>query len=200
MLWGQPSTRTRTGFELAAQRLGVHYVSLDLGTSSLEKGETLQATVDVLMEMVDAIVIRHEDFEELRLDMRLVNAGSRYDHPSQALADLIVLDRHTPGPVYVVPAPIGHYVRTMRAFSKRRPYMVTNSPKDAKALYVTRESCPDLLDRVYRPGMLVLHPGPWTPDQEFLVDEPGFLGFEQAREGISVKEQMLKEALGLWSP
>src|SRR6056300_392846 len=61
-LFFENSTRTRSAFEIAAKRLGAEVVSLDVGTSSTKKGETIFDTVANINAMSpDAIIMRHSD-------------------------------------------------------------------------------------------------------------------------------------------
>ena len=97
-LFVEPSTRTRTSFELAAARLGAHVVSIDSESSSFRKGETLRDTGQVLEAMgADFIIIRHAaagapKFLADRLKARLVNAGDgAHEHPTQALLDAFTM-------------------------------------------------------------------------------------------------------------
>jgi len=94
----EPSTRTRTSFELAAKRLSADTVSLSAGTSSLVKGETLIDTAKNLEAMApDVIVIRHSMAGAPHLLSRIVkasiiNAGDgMHEHPTQALLDLMTI-------------------------------------------------------------------------------------------------------------
>ena len=60
-LFYEPSTRTRTSFELAGKYLGADVVSINSGTSSIVKGESLRDTLRTIEAMgVDAIVMRHK--------------------------------------------------------------------------------------------------------------------------------------------
>ena len=60
-LFFEPSTRTRTSFELAARRLGADVINFDIGFSSTSKGEELYDTLHTLEAMhLDAIVVRHK--------------------------------------------------------------------------------------------------------------------------------------------
>ena len=94
----EPSTRTRTSFEIAAKRLSADTVSLSAGTSSLVKGETLIDTAKNLEAMApDVIVIRHSMAGAPHLLSRIVkasiiNAGDgMHEHPTQALLDLMTI-------------------------------------------------------------------------------------------------------------
>jgi aspartate carbamoyltransferase catalytic subunit len=97
-LFVEPSTRTRTSFELAARRLGADVVSIDSESSSFRKGETLKDTGQVLQAMnADFVVLRHSaagapGFLAERLKAHLVNAGDgAHEHPTQALLDVFTM-------------------------------------------------------------------------------------------------------------
>lgn len=97
-LFVEPSTRTRTSFELAAKRLGANVVSIDSESSSFRKGETLKDTGQVLQAMnADFVILRHSaagapQFLAERLDAHLVNAGDgAHEHPTQALLDAFTM-------------------------------------------------------------------------------------------------------------
>ncbi|MEW5913158.1 MAG: aspartate carbamoyltransferase catalytic subunit [Thermodesulfobacteriota bacterium] len=99
----EPSTRTRTSFELAAKRLSADTVSLSASTSSLTKGETLIDTAKNLQAMSpDLIVMRHSMSGAPHLLARhipcsIINAGDgTHEHPSQGLLDLLTI-RQTKG-------------------------------------------------------------------------------------------------------
>ncbi len=94
----EPSTRTRTSFEIAAKRLSADTVSISASTSSISKGETLADTAKNLEAMnPDAIVIRHSAAGAPHLLARLVdasviNAGDgMHAHPTQALLDMMTV-------------------------------------------------------------------------------------------------------------
>ena len=94
----EPSTRTRTSFELAALRLSADVVNISASSSSLVKGETLKDTALVLQaNNVDMIVLRHgsagaAQFLAQRLDASIINAGDgAHEHPTQALLDLFTI-------------------------------------------------------------------------------------------------------------
>ncbi|MBU3742139.1 MAG: aspartate carbamoyltransferase catalytic subunit [Candidatus Kapabacteria bacterium] len=94
----EASTRTRMSFELAAQRLGASTFLFQPTGSSVEKGETLAATLRTLQAMgFDAIVLRHAVDGVHRtmaaaLDIPIINAGEGVSaHPTQALLDASTL-------------------------------------------------------------------------------------------------------------
>src|SRR5271156_6085454 len=97
-LFVEPSTRTRTSFELAARRLGADVVSIDSESSSFRKGETLKDTGQVLQAMnADFVILRHSaagapQFLAERLQAHLINAGDgAHEHPTQALLDAFTM-------------------------------------------------------------------------------------------------------------
>jgi aspartate carbamoyltransferase catalytic subunit len=97
-LFYEPSTRTRTSFEIAAKRLSADTINISASTSSVQKGETLADTARNLEAMrPDAIVIRHPASGAPHLLARyvscpIVNAGDgTHEHPTQALLDLFTI-------------------------------------------------------------------------------------------------------------
>ena len=93
-LFYEDSTRTRLSFETAAKRLSADTMNFSVGTSSVNKGESLRDTVETIEAMgVDAIVVRHgsagvpwqiTDW----VDCSVINAGDgAHEHPTQALLD-----------------------------------------------------------------------------------------------------------------
>jgi len=104
-LFFEPSTRTRTTFEIAAKRLSADVVNLNIATSSQTKGETLLDTVANLTAMnADMFVVRHSQSGAAHLiarhvgpNIHVVNAGDgRHAHPTQALLDVFTI-RHYKG-------------------------------------------------------------------------------------------------------
>jgi aspartate carbamoyltransferase catalytic subunit len=100
-LFFEPSTRTRSSFEVAAKRLGADVVHLDPSKSSTKKGETLQDTFANLAAMgPDGVIVRHSQNQTAQIlaDMNLtpiINAGTGNSaHPSQALLDLFTIKEH----------------------------------------------------------------------------------------------------------
>ncbi|SFL17024.1 aspartate carbamoyltransferase catalytic subunit [Rhodanobacter glycinis] len=104
-LFFEPSTRTRTSFELAARRLGADVVNFDIGFSSTAKGEALYDTLHTLEAMhLDAIIVRHKVSgtpEELvrhaMSGVSVINAGDgNRAHPTQGLLDVLTIRQHRP--------------------------------------------------------------------------------------------------------
>jgi ornithine carbamoyltransferase len=96
LIFEKPSTRTRVSFEVGIAELGAQAVVLSSGELQLGRGETIQDTGRVLSRYVDAIVLR--TFEQERLELLsttstvpVVNALSDFEHPCQALADLLTI-------------------------------------------------------------------------------------------------------------
>jgi aspartate carbamoyltransferase catalytic subunit len=97
-LFFEPSTRTRTSFEIAAKRLSADAVNISVSTSSVSKGETLLDTARNLEAMApDCIVIRHSmagaPHQLARMcNAPIVNAGDgAHEHPTQALLDALTI-------------------------------------------------------------------------------------------------------------
>lgn len=99
-LFFEPSTRTRSSFQIAAQRLGADVVNFDASTSSARKGETALDTLRNLEAMgVRGFVVRHPQDGLAQMLARhaqegtvVVNAGDgRSDHPTQGLLDALTI-------------------------------------------------------------------------------------------------------------
>jgi aspartate carbamoyltransferase catalytic subunit len=97
-LFVEPSTRTRTSFELSEQRLSADIINFTAEASSLKKGETLKDTARNLEALnVDFIVIRHSasgapHFLSRVLNASVINAGDgAHEHPTQALLDMFTI-------------------------------------------------------------------------------------------------------------
>jgi len=101
----EPSTRTRSSFELAAKRLSADVLNFAPGSSSLTKGETILDTAKTYLAMgTNLMVIRHQDagvpqiiadeMDRMQTGVGVLNAGDGlHAHPSQALLDLFTLSR-----------------------------------------------------------------------------------------------------------
>ncbi len=94
----EPSTRTRTSFELAEQRLSADIINISASSSSLSKGESLLDTVKNIEALqADIIVMRHSaagahNFISSHLKCGVVNAGDgAHSHPTQALLDIFTI-------------------------------------------------------------------------------------------------------------
>src|ERR1044071_2125144 len=96
LIFEKPSLRTRVTFEVAIRQLGGWPIMLGAGESRLGEREPIQDLARNLSCWVDAIVarvFRHEDLENLGLfaTIPVINGLSDYEHPCQALADLLTL-------------------------------------------------------------------------------------------------------------
>ncbi|EPR43987.1 Aspartate carbamoyltransferase [Desulfovibrio sp. X2] len=98
LFFAEPSTRTKTSFDMAGKRLSADTFALASSSSSLTKGESLKDTALTLQAMnPDAIVIRHRAsgaarFLSERLECSIINAGDGWHaHPTQALLDAFTL-------------------------------------------------------------------------------------------------------------
>ncbi|MDC0575341.1 aspartate carbamoyltransferase catalytic subunit [Nitrosomonadaceae bacterium] len=102
-LFFEPSTRTRTTFEIAAKRLSADIVNLNIAASSQSKGETMLDTVNNLSAMnADMFIVRHSQSgaahliaRHVRPEIHVINAGDgRHAHPTQALLDMFTIRRY----------------------------------------------------------------------------------------------------------
>ena len=94
----EPSTRTKLSFEIAACNLGAKFIDFNIANSSIQKGETLEDTIEAMMLMgIDLCILRHSDSTIHDLakafpEMQFINAGEGSTaHPSQALLDLMTI-------------------------------------------------------------------------------------------------------------
>jgi aspartate carbamoyltransferase catalytic subunit len=101
LLFYEPSTRTRSSFEVAAKSMSALTTLVQSSGSSIEKGESLLDTGYTLRAVgADVIVIRHPlagapQLMAQHLDIPVVNAGDgMHEHPSQALLDAYTIGKH----------------------------------------------------------------------------------------------------------
>jgi len=97
-LFYEPSTRTRSSFELAGKYLGGDVINITTATSSVVKGESLLDTArTILMMGCDVLVVRHSSsgsphFLAQHLSCSVINAGDgMHEHPTQGLLDLFTI-------------------------------------------------------------------------------------------------------------
>lgn len=97
----EPSTRTRSSFELAAKNLSADVINLDASKSSIVKGESLINNLNTLKALgAQIIVMRHSQsgapyIAAQNCDVSIINAGDgQHAHPSQALLDLYTMRKH----------------------------------------------------------------------------------------------------------
>ncbi len=104
-LFFEPSTRTRTTFEIAAKRLSADIINMQSDDMSTTKGETILDTVKTLQAMhTDTFVVRHSYSGAADLiahhvpdHVHIINAGDgRYSHPTQALLDMLTIRQRKP--------------------------------------------------------------------------------------------------------
>ncbi|MFT5502367.1 MAG: aspartate carbamoyltransferase catalytic subunit [Gammaproteobacteria bacterium] len=102
-LFFEASTRTRSTFELAAQRLSADILNLNVSTSATAKGESLLDTLHNLEAMqIDMFVIRHQDSgsahffaQHVKPGVSVLNAGDgQHAHPTQAMLDMFTIRHH----------------------------------------------------------------------------------------------------------
>ena len=102
-LFFEPSTRTRTSFELAGTRLSADVLNFSGSSSSTSKGETLNDTARNIEAMgVDIVVVRHScagaayQLAQV-LECSVINAGDgAHEHPTQALLDIFTIRQRKP--------------------------------------------------------------------------------------------------------
>lgn len=106
-LFFEPSTRTRTTFEVAEKRLGANVLNIDIARSSTKKGESLRDTLWNLQAMTaDIFVVRHPASgaahfmaTEVTPDIAIINAGDGWHaHPTQGMLDMLTIHREAPRP------------------------------------------------------------------------------------------------------
>jgi aspartate carbamoyltransferase catalytic subunit len=102
-LFFEPSTRTRTTFELAAKRLSADVLNFNINSSSSSKGETLLDMLNNLEAMqCDMFVVRHDQAgapffmaQHVPPHISIINAGDgRHEHPTQAMLDMFTIRQH----------------------------------------------------------------------------------------------------------
>ena len=101
-LFFEPSTRTRTTFDLAAKRLSADVMNLNIEASSARKGESLSDTLHTLEAMhCDMFIVRHHNSgaacfiaRQVAPHVAVINAGDgRHAHPTQAMLDVLTIRR-----------------------------------------------------------------------------------------------------------
>ena len=171
-LFYEPSTRTRTSFELAGKYLGADVVNITSGTSSIVKGESLRDTLYTIEAMgVDAIVMRHKaegaaEYASKIATPVILNAGDgAHAHPSQTLLNLFTIEQHKGKLDGLKVAILGDVLHSRVARSD--------------------------IQGMRKMGMEVHIAGPKTLLPRFLYEEPGVVvheRIEDAIEGVDVIE------------
>ncbi|MEJ2360582.1 MAG: aspartate carbamoyltransferase catalytic subunit [Gammaproteobacteria bacterium] len=104
-LFFEPSTRTRTTFELAAKRLSADVLNININASSTSKGESLLDMLRNLEAMhCDMFVVRHDSSgaahfiaEHVAPHISVINAGDgSHAHPTQGMLDVFTIRKHKP--------------------------------------------------------------------------------------------------------
>jgi aspartate carbamoyltransferase catalytic subunit len=104
-LFFEPSTRTRTTFELAAKRLSADVLNININTSSTSKGESLLDMLRNLEAMhCDMFIVRHNQSgaahfiaEHVAPHISVINAGDgSHAHPTQGMLDVFTIRKHKP--------------------------------------------------------------------------------------------------------
>jgi aspartate carbamoyltransferase catalytic subunit len=104
-LFYEPSTRTLSSFEVAAERLSADVTNFDVRNSSITKGESVRETVETLQAMqTDYIIVRHSRSGlpatiAAQTNASVINAGDgAHAHPTQALLDAFTIKEKFPDP------------------------------------------------------------------------------------------------------
>ncbi len=168
-LFYEPSTRTRTSFELAGKYLGADVVNITSSASSIVKGESLRDTLYTVEAMgVDAIVMRHKaegaaEYASKTVSPVIVNAGDgAHAHPSQGLLDLFTILHHKGKLEGLKVAIIGDILHSRVARSD--------------------------IQGMRKMGMEVHLAGPKTLLPRFLSEEPGIFVHERIEEAIEAAD------------
>ena len=102
-LFFEPSTRTKTTFELAAKRLGVDFINIDIANSSTSKGESIVDMIKTLEAMqCNMFIVRHSTSgiphyiaEQVGSKISVINAGDgTHAHPTQAMLDMYTIKKY----------------------------------------------------------------------------------------------------------
>ena len=104
LIFQKPSTRTRVSFEVAMNKLGGNTIFLSSSELQMSRGEPIADTSKVLSSMVDAVVIRNDSYEELKLfsensSVPVINGLTDLFHPCQILADLMTFKEKNEGEI-----------------------------------------------------------------------------------------------------
>jgi len=168
-LFYEPSTRTRTSFELAGKYLGADVVNITAGTSSIVKGESLRDTLYTIEAMgVDAIVMRHKaegaaEYASKIATPVILNAGDgAHAHPSQALLNLFTIEQHKGRLEGLKVAILGDVLHSRVARSD--------------------------IQGMRKMGMEIHIAGPKTMLPRFLYEEPGVVVHERVEEAIEAAD------------
>ncbi len=102
-LFFEPSTRTKTTFELAAKKLGAEFINIDISSSSTSKGESVLDMVKTIEAMdCNMFIVRHSVSgtahhiaNSVSKKIPIINAGDgTNEHPTQAMLDMYTINKH----------------------------------------------------------------------------------------------------------
>jgi len=102
-LFFEPSTRTKTTFELASKKISADFINIDISNSSTNKGESILDMIKTIEAMsCQMFVVRHSVTgtahyiaESVSKDISVINAGDgSNEHPTQAMLDMFTIKRH----------------------------------------------------------------------------------------------------------
>ena len=188
-LFFEPSTRTRTTFEIAAKRLSADVINLNIAVSSQSKGESLLDTVANLSAMqADVFVVRHASSGAPYLIARnvkphehVVNAGDgRHAHPTQGLLDLYTIRHYKNDFQNLTVAIVGDVLHSRVARS-----LIHGLTGEKLALA--------------RPDAILMHPGPMNRGVEIdssVADGPHSVILPQVTFGIAVRMAVMSIVAG----
>ena len=137
-LFFEPSTRTRTTFDLAAKRLSADVLNLNIISSATKKGETLSDTLQTLEAMhCDMFVIRHANSgaahfiaSKVAPHIHVINGGDgRHSHPTQAMLDMFTIRKHKPDFTKLKVAIIGDVLHSRVARSEIHALSILGVPE-----------------------------------------------------------------------
>ena len=208
-LFFEPSTRTRTSFEIAEKRLSADTLNIAVASSSVVKGETLADTALNLEAMhPDTIVLRHSSSGACHLLSRIcrsaiINAGDgMHEHPTQALLDAFTIRERK------------KRLAGLARFGVRATSRIDEAVADADVIMLLRVQLermegaffPSLREyfnvfgmtearlRLAHPDVIITHPGPMNRGVEIaseVADGPYSVILEQVANGVAVRMAVL---------
>jgi len=215
-LFFEPSTRTRSSFEVAAKRLGASVVHLDPSRSSTKKGETIEDTFLNLSAMgPDGVILRHSDNNTAQIlaDMNLtpiINAGTgNYAHPTQALLDLFTIREYFNGDfegkkITIVGDIANSRVASsdIRLFTKMGLDVTLVAPKEFMPIFddyneYAKHYC-ITSKMINGKDIAIMHPGPVMRNidiSDAVLASEKSLVLEQVKNGVFVRMAVLKHLL-----
>jgi aspartate carbamoyltransferase catalytic subunit len=223
-LFYEPSTRTRTSFEIAAKRLSADTINISSSTSSYVKGETLKDTAKNLESMrPDAIIIRHSmpgapHMLAGIMNSSVINGGDgAHEHPTQALLDLYTMREkkgHIDGLKVVIVGDIAH-----SRVARSNIMDINKAVVDADVIMMLRiqkerggtSSIPSMKEYATLFGLktehiekakkdvIIMHPGPMNRGIEIadeVADGPYSVILDQVENGVAVRMAILYLLIG----